>query len=325
MVIGGTQDADGDQLGGPLAVGRDLSGQLAADGLDAGRDGRVLGRVKVNHVTRRRSLTGGQKNRRVVGRGIGVDGHLVKGGLDGGEKGRVGSFCGKRRVARHHAEHGCHVGLDHARALDKAAQVNGVLLPCLGGQGAFEGGLFGHGVGGHDGHGGVVRGLGSGAQKVGRGGHTRLERGKVKLLANDAGRGNKDVRSLAAHDLGHKGRGLLGDLKARLAGGGVGVARVQDHGAGLTVSHVGARDGDGSRAKAVGREGGGGAGQLVGDNKSHVKALGVLPKAGVNACGLDAGCGADASLAGSEAKGLGRVVGNGNGQRREFVIHDGNP
>ena len=311
-VVGGAEDVHGHELGRALAVCGDLTRELAADGLDARGDRREGGRVDVDPLAGGSRFAGSQKDRGVVRGGVGVDRHLVEGLLDRGKKRLVGGGLGKRGVGGHHAEHGRHVRLDHAGALDEAAQVNGVLAAVRSGHAAFEGGLLGHGVGGHHGTGGVVGRLGAVGERGVRGRHAVLERREVELGADDAGRGDEHVGGLAAEHVGNVVGGLARNGEAGLSGRGVGVAGVEDHGARVPVGHVLARDGHRGGAEAVGGEGARGDAGLVSHDERHVAAIRVAAEARVQAGGAHALRRADAALARDEPEGLGRVVGGGH-------------
>ena len=197
---------------------------MVADGFDPGGERRIGGGIGADLLADRGGRAGGEKDCGVVRRGVGVDGHLVEGLLDRGEERLVGGVLGKRGVGREDAEHGRHVGLDHAGALDEAAHVDGVGGAVSGFDLSLEGGFLGHGVGRHDGHGGVVGGRGIGAECTDRGRDSLLIGGEGQRHADDAGGGHEDVVRLAAERLRHELGGLSGRLETRLSGRGVRVA-----------------------------------------------------------------------------------------------------
>ena len=92
-------------------------------------------------------------------------------------------------------------------------------------------------------------------------------------------------------------------------------------GAGSAVRRVLARDGHGSGAEAVRREGSRGNAGLLGSAEGPVEAVRVAAEAGVDAGGADTGGSADAAFAGREAKGLGRV--GRDGDRKGQIIGHG--
>ena len=195
---------------------------------------------------------------------------------------------------------------------------DGLVVP----DGALEGDFLGDGVGGHDGARCVVGRLGGwreGAYGLRNTGDVGLE---GHLHADDAGGGHEHLLFRTAKCICHElGRGQ-GTPHARLAGGGVCIAGVEDDGAGATGCGTLARHLHGRGAELVLREGGcAGAGGVC-RYEREVLAVGVGAKARVDASSADTLSCADAARAAVEAKGGG--VGYG---RRDtdgvMAWHDG--
>ena len=99
----------------------------------------------------------GQHDRRVVGRLLAVDGDPVEGALDDADEQLLQVRPGDRRVGGHEAEHGRHVGRDHAATLGGEPEPHLAL-----GKSERQGALLGEPVGRHD------RGGELGAERVAR-------------------------------------------------------------------------------------------------------------------------------------------------------------
>ena len=181
--------------------------------------------------------------------------------------------------------------MNHAAALGDTAHANG-----LAAHGGLHGHLFFHGVGGHDGVGRGVAGLGRAGQSAVQLRHAVLDGLDVDGLADDAGGGHQHVLRLAADGLGRRRAHLLGVLFA-VGSAGVGVAAVGDDGPGLPVGQMDLVHMDGGGLHHVfGKHGGGGT-VHVGDDEGHVLfPVGVGLDAHMDACGLEALGGAHAAV-----------------------------
>ena len=221
-----------DELGRPFAICGNLAREVGTDALDGRDHGREGGRRLVNDLSP--GSARGKEDARVVGGGVGVHRHLVEGLAHSREERGVCGLWRERRIGREYAEHGRHVGLDHAGALHEATHVHRDRAAVRLGRGTCKGGLLGVGVGGHDGAGGVMGRLGRCCPRVHNGGHALHIRLKGQLHADDARRGNQHVLLVAVKHLGDKGAGLLGAPQARLSCCCVGVAGVENHGTGVT-------------------------------------------------------------------------------------------
>ena len=168
----------------------------------------------------------------VVGGGVPVHGDAVKGLGDhlaehvlqeGPVNGAVGGDA---------AEHGAHVGVDHAGALGDGPDGDGFAPQFHG-----DGNLLHLQVSGEDGVGGVQGGLGGVRQSGDQGGNPLLNGLDVQLHTDDAGGADGEVLGPQAGGgsggLGHP----LGVLPA-LGGAGVGVAAVKNDPPGLVVGQV---------------------------------------------------------------------------------------
>ena len=116
------------------------------------------------------------------------------------------------------AEHGGHIRVDHAGTFGNAGGAHGVVLADF----SLAAGGFGHGVGGHDGAGGIapMRGF-----HAGQGAGDFLRR---QGLENHAGGKGQHLLDVAAHLRGHGCAHRQRIFAALCAGAGIGVARV-DH------------------------------------------------------------------------------------------------
>ena len=250
------------QMGGALAVGGDAAGHIHADHVQNLGEGGLV----------RLSLHGhaggavGQQEQGVVGAGVAVHGHHVEalvgaglqhglhhGGVDLGVGGDVG-------------QHGGHVGVDHAGALGAGADADGAA-----GQLQLIGHFLLHQVGGHDGPGCVGALLHAHVGDDAAHALQHLLHGE--LLADDAGGAHEHLVLPQAQQLLRLGLHRLGVLDALLAGGGVGVAAVDDHGAGLALLQDLPVQNDGSGAEFIGGEHGRAGGGLFGVDDGHVGLL----------------------------------------------------
>ena len=187
------------------------------------------------------------------------------------------------------AEHGAHVGADHAGAFADGAQADDL---------AADGGLYRNllhdGVGGHD---GFRSGLGAAdAQGGGQSGNAVLDGLDVQLHADDAGGGYSEILGLTAGDGGCGG--AHGFCVFRTIGSaGVGVAGVDDDAmedAVLQVVHGGV---DGCSFHPIVGKGGGGGTLTVGEDQRQVVLVRAAASlyASVDASGSETLCGADAA------------------------------
>ena len=247
------------QVGGALAVGGDAPGHVDADVVQQGGEGGLV-------LLRLDGHPGGpvgKEEQGIVGGGVAVHGEhveaLVGGGLQQGLEDR-GLHLG---VGGDVAEGGGHVGVDHARALGHGPDADGTA-----GQLQLIGHLLLHQVGGHDGPGRV--GALAGGKLRHDAAHALQHLVHGQLLADDAGGADEDLVLSQAQQLLRQDLHLLGVGQALLAGGGVGVAAVDDHGPGLALlQHLPAQQ-DGGGAELVGGEQGRAGGRLLGVEDAHV-------------------------------------------------------
>ena len=141
LFAGGACNADRDELGGAFTIAGDLFGQVDAR----------LGERFLKFLARRLDARGavGEDEQRVVGAGVAVDGDAVERAARSVLQAQAQARRRDNRVGHHHAEHGGHVGMDHAAALGGAGQAPAFVRE-------FDAGRFGDHVGGHDRGGGGV-------------------------------------------------------------------------------------------------------------------------------------------------------------------------
>ena len=265
MLGGQAVGLDLDEVGRALAGGSDAAGHVGADGeheighrllVFLGLDLNAGGAV-------------GKQEDRVVGGGVAVDGAHIEALVDrrGEHLLQVGGI--GLGVSRHVDEHRRHVGVDHARALGHRAD-----LHRAGGELQLIGALLADGIGGHDGVGSL------GAVLLGELGGNDLADALEHLvdrksLADDAGGADEHFVLAEAEQLFRLALNGAGILDALRAGGGVGVAGVDDDGAGLAVLEDLTVENDGSGAELIGSEHRG-AGRLgLGVEDGHIGLLGL--------------------------------------------------
>ena len=224
----------------------------------------------------------GQQHHHVVGAGVRVHVYQVEGGVHRLPQRRLQEGLGDGGVGGQEAEHGGHVGVDHAGALGHPAQAVGP---------ETDGQVLGAGVGGHDGQGEVAAPFPLQSYPLHRQGD--LLHGQVG--ADDAGGGHHHVLGRHPQATGSQTRHLAGVLQAAGAGGGIGAARVGDDRLGAAIGQVLAGDQQGGRLHAVaGVDGGRRAGRL-GVEEPQVVFVGVVADAGMGGPGQEAGRGGDAA------------------------------
>ena len=275
MLGGQAVSLDLDQVSGALAVGSDAAGDVDADMLDqAGKRSLVFLGLDLNA-----GGAVGQQEDGVVGGGVAVDGAHVEALVDrrGEHLLQVGSV--SLGVGGDVNQHGGHVGVDHTGALGHRADTDGT-----GGQLQLIGGFLLLGVGGHDGP-GSVRALFGGhvGDDAAHAVEHLLDR---KSLADHAGGADENLILAQAQQLFRLGLDSLGILDALLAGGGVGVAAVDDDGAGLALLEDLSVEDDGRCAELVRGEAGRAGGGILGIENGHVRLFGLAAlDAGINCAG----------------------------------------
>ena len=217
-----------DQPAGPLAVAGDGPGQIAAGVLQSGLEGLIAAVLPLDERVARRAV--GQHDTGVVGRGVavhrdpveGLGGHLPQGVLQ--------QLLGDGAVGGDEAQHGAHVGVNHAGALGDGPQLDRFPAHVEG-----EGDLLFHCIGGHNGGGGAVGAVLS--QVGGQLWHAELDGADIDGLADDAGGADGKVPRFPACSGGRGGAHGLGVFVA--AGtAGVGVAAVGHDAPGGAVLQV---------------------------------------------------------------------------------------
>ena len=216
LLAPGARHFAGDQLAGPLAVSGDGPGQMAADVVQRCLKGLVALVLPLNQLVARHAV--GQHYAGVVGGGVPVHGDPVEGFAGHLPQGILQHLVGDGAVGGDKAQHGAHVGVDHAGALGDGSDFD--LFPS---QAEGDGDLLFHRVGGHDGPGGPIGAVGG--QGRGHSGHARLNGLDVDSLADDPGGADRKVPGLPA---GGGGGGGAHGLRVLVAAGtaGIGVAAV---------------------------------------------------------------------------------------------------
>ena len=120
----------------------------------------------------------------VVGRGIGIDRHLIEGLLNGREQQGVERRRLDGGIGSNDRDHGGHIGHDHARALAHAAHRISVARMTRSLTAVANGILFGVRIGRHDGTGRIGTAMGRECLVGGRNG--RLKRVNRQNLSNHA-------------------------------------------------------------------------------------------------------------------------------------------
>ena len=175
-----------DELGGPLPVARQGSNELGrqiAEGIAETRGSRAA-------RTAQRSVPGPtvrQQQHGVAGRALAVDREAVVGPVRNFSQGAAQKGRGGGNVAEQEAQHGGHVGLDHARALGDAGQCHVATADAQ--RAPLE---LRHRVGGHDGarRAGQALRLDSSAAAWA---NARANLGHGQRLADHAGRSHQHV------------------------------------------------------------------------------------------------------------------------------------
>ena len=248
MLGGQAVGLDDDQMGRALAVGGDAAGHVDADVLDETGESRLV----LLGLDLDAGGAVGEQDHGVVGGGVAVDGAHIEALVDGVVQHLLQVGGRALGVGGDVGEGGGHVGVDHAGALGHRADADGA-----GGELELVGGFLADGVGGHDGIGrvGAVGLVELGGDDLTDAIEHLLD---GQLLADDAGGADEDLV-----------------LDALRAGGGVGVAGVDDDGAGLAVLEDLTVENDGSGAELVGSEHCG-AGRLgLGVEDGHIGLLGL--------------------------------------------------
>ena len=274
LLAGGLDNADGDELGGTLAI---TDNELGKVGREIGQDsleGIVVGSVGDNLLSA--SSTVGKKSNSVVGGSVSIDGNAVErtvdgvlenGGKDGGRNGSIGGDDTKE---------GGHVGVDHTSSLGHAG--NAVLNRRGGGK--LEGARdeLGEGIGSAD-------SLGSREPVVVRRSHSLVSPRDVagdlldgKTLADDTSAHDEGALALAEALIGGLSH-LASILQTSLAGDGVRASRVDNNTlntlVALLLQQATAESDGGGLELVLGEDGGGSTGTVRGD-KANIGLGGVL-------------------------------------------------
>ncbi len=288
VLSAGVADTDLDEFGDAFAIGDDHFGEFEHDLVEgAAEDAGFLGAGADEGSV---GLAVAHDDDGVVGAGVAIDGDAIEGEIDGVADGAFDFIFGDAGVGGDEAEHGGHVGADHAGAFGDAADAERAVAA-----GDFDGEGFGAGVAGHDGLSGFFGPFGV---------EFFAERFDVRCDALH-GHGHADDAGGADEDLAHAdaegfGRGLgheFGVLDAARSGAGVGVAAVGDDGAGVGFAHVLSGDADAGGLDLVGGEDGFGVGGVIGDDEGEVESfdLRILDAAG-DGTGAEALGGGDTSV-----------------------------
>ena len=271
----------GDEVGSALTV----TGVLRAHVLCNGGQGRHKGMVILVFLADLRvaGKAGGHDDEGIIRGGVQIHAHLVVGAGHHGLEGLFQQDRGHRRVGGVEGQHGGHVGGDHAAAL-----ADGTHGAHLAAQLKLDGVLLFMGIGGHDGVGSL------GAVLLGKlCGNDLADALKHlvdrKSLADDAGGADEHFVLAEAEQLFRLALNGAGVFDALLAGGGVGVAGVDDDGAGLALFQDLAVKDDRSCAELVrGEAGRAGAGQVGVENSDVGLLVLALFDGGVDRTGGEA-------------------------------------
>ena len=240
----GVVHADGDEFARALAVADDGLRQFEGE---AAEQFFQLAVARVGDVVdfALAAFAGGDDNEAVVGAGIAVYRDAVERHIGDFLRQQLQNGLGDFGIGGDKAEHGGHVGMDHARAFGDAGGADGMVFA----DAAFARGGFGYGIGGHDGAGGVEPACGGdfgqdGDDAVGRQG-----------FENDAGGEGQHLADGAADLFGCRfahGQRAVDAVGARAC---VGVAGVDNEGAyAVGVEKVAFADTHGRGAEAILRE-----------------------------------------------------------------------
>src|SRR5690606_20232894 len=188
---GGVVGADRDGVIGALGVLDQLRGQLAA-GIGQ-RGGEFF-----HHRGGSRGA-GGQQQHGVVGGHAAIGVRAVEAHRGGRAQCVIGLLIGEHRVGGEYYQHGGQCRGEHARALGHAADDD------LAGAGFADDARdqLGHGIGGHDAGGGLVRSVLVIGQRLGGGLHTGQQLVHGQLFADQAGGGHGHIPSGNLEQLRH--------------------------------------------------------------------------------------------------------------------------
>ncbi|GAF25522.1 hypothetical protein MTY_0857 [Moorella thermoacetica Y72] len=273
---------NGYQFTGPFPVTGDEAGQVATDILQPGPEGGML----FNGQGGVAGAAVGQDDCHVVGAGVAVHGHHIKGPIHHHPQGLFQILLFDGSVGGQEAEHGAHIGVDHARPLGDAGN-SYRLSP----QGQLDGDLFDPGIGGHDGCRRISAslhrqpggsGLDAGGDFIHRQGH-----------ADDAGGGHHHLPWFATDGSGRDYRHLPGVPVTPLPGTGIGIAAVGDNGPGQAGLEVFRRHPQGRRLDPVAGIDGRRRRRHLAHNQSQVQFF--LFQTGMNAGGEKTPRGGDAA------------------------------
>ncbi|ENN87601.1 hypothetical protein RHSP_63227 [Rhizobium freirei PRF 81] len=274
-IVFGARHGDFEHLGRAFAVANDLNGEILKEIVERCAEAgklRIVGTIDMR-LSISRSSAGGKQHQRIGGRGIAINGHGVEAWADAVGQQRLKSGRGNVGIGDDERKHRRHVGRDHAGALGNA--VDGDLD-------AADVGAAGRdlriGVRGHDRLGGlepeivhcILR------HRVEHAGKFRC----IERLADDAGGGEIDFVFTAADGRSSGLRGQLGRLSALQAGKGIGIAGIDDDGAGAAMGQVLPAEIDRSRRTLRTGEDAGDGCWLVEDHQQDIGAVLVLDAGG---------------------------------------------
>ena len=196
-----------------------------------------------------------ERHHGVVRRSVAVHGDAVERDFNGGAQHFRERLGRQSNIRGDEAEHGGHARVDHAGAFGHAGEVNGLAFDLR----PQHAGLW-KCVRGHDRAcegGGIL-----GREHLLEGWELAQDEFRSERDADDSRRGDQDLLGRHAEQFCGGPRRLLGRAQTRAARAGVGVARVDDDGAGspAACSEVLPAKNDGRRGREVGREGARGGG-----------------------------------------------------------------
>ena len=237
----GVADFDGDEFGRAFAIADDGLGEFEGE---AAKQVFELFVARVGDVVdfALAVFAGGDDDEAVVGAGVAVHGDAVEGVVGDFLRHQLEDGLGNFGIGGDEAEHGRHVGMNHAGAFGDAGGADGVFFADF----AFARGGFGDGVGGHDGARGIRP---AGRAHFGQGSNNFVG---GQGFEDDAGGEGEDLGRGAACLFGRRFADGHGAVKAFFARSRVGVAGVDDEGSyAVCIEQVLFADAHGCGAEAV--------------------------------------------------------------------------
>jgi hypothetical protein len=308
ILSAGVADTDFDEFGDAFAIGDDHFGEFEHDLVKgAAEDAGFLGAGADEGGI---GLAVAHDDDGIVGAGVAIDGDAIEGEIDGVADSAFDFIFGDAGVGGDEAEHGGHVGADHAGAFGDTADAEGAVAAR-----DFDGEGLGAGVAGHDGLGGFIGSFGVEffAERIDEGSDAFHGHGH----ADDAGGADEDLAHADAEGFGGGLGHEFGVLDAARAGAGVGVAAVGDDGAGVGFAHVLSGDANAGGLDLIGGEDGLGVGGVVGDDEGEVETFDLrIFDAASDGAGAEAFGGSDTSVDFFEGNALFAIGGVG-------LAHDG--